>query len=156
MAGKGRRPSEVGEDEPSNKRAKLAHDHEEGSDEDGRSDYDEDDAPLYESDEDDETGDDETGDDETGDSDDSDDSDDVDDELTDTPTFVDEAVPSMEPQGPDGVWHCILRKCIVRIEAADTDEGQEKVSNHLLKHSQEIEARHNLVLKEARPYLKVE
>jgi hypothetical protein len=70
-------------------------------------------------------------------------------------TLTSEPIPSSEPQGPNGLWTCYVRGCSYSVASADESEGKEKIRVHFLEHADELDAREQLVLQEARPHMPV-
>jgi hypothetical protein len=70
-------------------------------------------------------------------------------------TLTSEPIPSSEPQGPNGLWTCYVRGCAYSVASADEPEGKEKIRVHFLEHADELDAREQLVLQEARPHMPV-
>lgn len=46
-----------------------------------------------------------------------------------------ERIPSMSPAGDNGTWECQEQGCNFIVRAADTAEGEEKISEHLKEHT---------------------
>jgi hypothetical protein len=66
-----------------------------------------------------------------------------------------EPIPISEPQGPNGLWTCYVKGCRYSIASADEPESKEKIRAHFLEHADELDAREQLVLQEARPHMPV-
>lgn len=72
--------------------------------------------------------------------------------------LVEENLPTLEPQGPDGQWICPKSDCGYLIYKADEAEGQESIKEHYAEHTvrtQEQLDRINLVKQESRPHLPI-
>jgi hypothetical protein len=70
-------------------------------------------------------------------------------------TLVSEPIPTSEPQGPNGLWTCYIKGCTYSVASSNESEGKEKIRVHFLEHADELDAREQLVLQEARPHMPV-
>ena len=72
--------------------------------------------------------------------------------------LTEEELPTLEPQGPDGLWICPKPECGYLVHNAEEDEGRELIKGHYKEHASRTQEQLNrikLVKQESRPHLSV-